>query len=411
LLQAGTQGPLVYSLGYDEANQLTSAVATQSNAVINTFAYTYDVAENRLTEQTNGVTRNFAYNALNELTTSDNGSGSSVTYEWDGENRLTAINSGNQRTEYAFDGLGRRVGIRGLTSGVETTNNRFAWCGETMCESRTLGGTVVKRFFPQGVQIDSGNNTSVFFYTRDHLATVRELTDSGGNLAAQFGYDPFGRRTHLFGRIDIDFGFSGLYNDAAESLSLATYRAYDPTNGRWMNRDPFHGAEQLIGPNLYSYVHNDPLNIRDPIGLAAIAAIAGVEAEVGAGNGFGGQAGLGFGEFVSGPNAEHLFGYADAGASAAAFYDLNAFIIGESVGYGAGVAVSDANSTDDLKDWFKQININTPSFSVAYAWGDSVRPWGAGTHVFSATLGLSAGWSLSYFPNKTWIKQFAACGW
>jgi YD repeat-containing protein len=32
-----------------------------------------------------------------------------TTYEWDGVGRLTAINRGTSRTEFAYDGLGRRV--------------------------------------------------------------------------------------------------------------------------------------------------------------------------------------------------------------------------------------------------------------------------------------------------------------
>jgi RHS repeat-associated protein len=47
-------------------------------------------------------------------------------------------------------------------------------------------------------------------------------------------------------------------------LYLATYRAYDPVTGRWLSRDPIGKAG---GINLYAYVHNDPINLRDPTGL------------------------------------------------------------------------------------------------------------------------------------------------
>jgi len=47
--------------------------------------------------------------------------------------------------------------------------------------------------------VESGPFTGSFFYTRDHLGSVRELTDAGGNVRARYAYDPYGRRTRLTG--------------------------------------------------------------------------------------------------------------------------------------------------------------------------------------------------------------------
>ena len=44
------------------------------------------------------------------------------------------------------------------------------------------------------------------------------------------------------------------------------YRAYNPTLGRWISRDPI-GELSPDGPNLYGYVRNDPARLRDPRGL------------------------------------------------------------------------------------------------------------------------------------------------
>jgi uncharacterized protein RhaS with RHS repeats len=49
-------------------------------------------------------------------------------------------------------------------------------------------------------------------------------------------------------------------------LDLTQYRAYDPSVGRWLSRDPIGLAG---GPNVYSYVDNDPINEVDPTGLVA----------------------------------------------------------------------------------------------------------------------------------------------
>ena len=198
--QSDAQMPSIYSFGYDAADQLTSATVSQSGSTVSTFRYSYDAAANRLSEQIDTTTTNFAYNALNELTSSDNTVGATAAYQWDAEQRLVAVNAGNQNTQFTYDGLGRRVGIRLLVKGAEVTNRRFVWCDNDICEERTPDGSVNKRFFAQGIKIEDGSAAGSYFYTRDHLDSVRELTDNTGTVRARYTYDPFGRRTRLTGQ-------------------------------------------------------------------------------------------------------------------------------------------------------------------------------------------------------------------
>ena len=266
--QAGTQPPSVYTFGYDSADQLLSAWVTNGGALAASFSYSYDPAGNRLTEQANGATNLASYNALNQLSTVSNGVAGSRTNEWDAENRLTAVTVGNQRTEFAYDGLGRRVSIRQLVGGTEVSLRRFVWSDDELCEERDATGAVVtKRFFPQGMRIESGPSPGAYYYTRDHLGSIRELTDGSGAVRARYSYDPYGRRTKSAGDVDADFGFTGMFWSNGAALGLTRFRAYDPELGRWLSRDPFEDAELDQGPNLYAFVEDNPINLTDPLGL------------------------------------------------------------------------------------------------------------------------------------------------
>lgn len=267
--QAGTQPPLVHRFGYDAVNQLVSASITNSGALVNSFAYAYDFVGNRLSEQLGGSNYVATYNALNQLNTSA-ASGASRTNEWDAKNRLIAVTTGNTRTEFTYEGEHRLHSIRQLTNGVEASHRRFVWCDNGIREERDATGAITtKRFLQQGMKIESGANAGSYFYTRDHLGSVREVTDTDGNVRARYSYDPFGRRTRTAGDIDSDFGFAGLFFASEARLWLAEFRAYDAELGRWLSRDPLHKAEEEEGPNLYVYAANDPINRTDRLGLRA----------------------------------------------------------------------------------------------------------------------------------------------
>jgi RHS repeat-associated protein len=66
--------------------------------------------------------------------------------------------------------------------------------------------------------------------------------------------------------MESDFGFAGMFVTEA-GLHLTRFRAYDPSIGRWLARDPLDDAEFHESANLYVYVHNDPVNRLDPLGL------------------------------------------------------------------------------------------------------------------------------------------------
>ena len=171
---------------------------------------------------------------------------------------MVAINeTSSNRTEFAYDGFSRRVRI---TEKVNSSKS-LLWAGQQIVEERdSTGANVTKRFFPQGEQIAG----VPYYFTRDHLGSIRELTDSTGtNIVARYDYDPYGRRTLVSGTDLADFGFTGHYFHAPSRLNLTLYRVYDANLGRWISKDPL-GED--AGLNLYDYCFGNPVNLLDKDG-------------------------------------------------------------------------------------------------------------------------------------------------
>ena len=205
--------------GHDAADQLTS-VASQDPANFNNLptgqdAYTFDFAGNRKTETIDGNTTTAGYNSLNQLISATGGLTPVLplgTYEWDAEDRLTAINytGTNNRTELSYDGLSRCVQIVEKTGATVESTKQTVWDGFSQVEEHDATGATTKRFFGQGVQIASGASAGSYYYTGDHLGSIREMTDSTGAVRASYDYDAFGRQTKRSGDLDSDFGFTGM---------------------------------------------------------------------------------------------------------------------------------------------------------------------------------------------------------
>jgi RHS repeat-associated protein len=282
--------PQRFDLGYDNADQLLTAPLrnASTNALIKQYTYGYDLASNRTSELVGTTTTTSSPNNVNEivsqsggtnrtLTYDANGSltndGSMRTFEWDGANRLVAINytGTRNRTEFSYDGLSRCAKIVEKSGNHTSSTRKFIWCGMERCEFRDANDSIAAFAYPQGQF--SGNRA--YYYTRDHLGSVREMFKSNGTAVARYDYDPWGRSTTVINNTLPDFNFTGLYRHSASNLDLAVYRAYDPNLGRWISRDPIGEGG---GINLYGYAENSPAIYIDPDGrfpwvVLAIAAV------------------------------------------------------------------------------------------------------------------------------------------
>ncbi len=216
---------------------------------------------------TAGTTKSFEYDGNGNLRFEKQPDGIVTNeFQWDQRNRLVKVIVGTHESDYEYDGESRRFRITQNESGVETSQEVFVWCGARICQKRS-GAAVERNYFEQGFKETA---TDDYFYTRDHLGSVRDVVQSNGiTIGSRLTYDPWGKVSETGSDLS-DFAFTGDLYDRASSLSLTQYREYDASTGRWLSQDTigFGG-----GMNVYAYVSNNPVILVDRLGLFSICDI------------------------------------------------------------------------------------------------------------------------------------------
>jgi RHS repeat-associated protein len=214
------------------------------------------------------------------------------SYEWNRLSRLVKITWGGspvKSTEYRYNALGQRSEQIEKSGTTETARFYYLYEGEDLL-CRYTGGTAVanidRRYMSQGEQRKNGSAWSSYYYSRDHLGSVREVMNSNGTLAARYDFDPYGKRSVQYEASGYvcDLGYTGHITQESGvggqgEIVLTLFRAYDPQLGRWLSADPIG---EVGGMNLYAYVNGNPLNYVDLTGenpsraRAILAAIIGL---------------------------------------------------------------------------------------------------------------------------------------
>lgn len=166
---------------------------------------------------------------------------------------------GAAHSVFSYDALGRSASIIEQSANLSLVSN-FVWAESERCEERDGAGAVTKQLFDMGEQASDLN----YFYTLDHLASTREMTDINKAVISTYSYEPFGTVITTGGDKIAASQYAGYFLHGPSRLCLTRFRPYNAELGRWLSPEP-----NAADDNLYQYVMNDPVSFVDTDGLFA----------------------------------------------------------------------------------------------------------------------------------------------
>jgi RHS repeat-associated protein len=101
----------------------------------------------------------------------------------------------------------------------------------------------------------------VFFLHRDHLSSVRYVTNGAGATQETTAYAAYGERMNA--NFQTQRAYIGERYDPETGLLYLNARYMDPAFGRFISPDDWDPVFEGVGTNRYAYAGNDPINKAD----------------------------------------------------------------------------------------------------------------------------------------------------
>ena len=267
-LAAATLGTDAYSYSYDnignrktaqeaaeeatayDANNLNQYTSIQEGTA-EAFVPTFDADGNQTKVKTSTGIWNVVYNAENRPVTFTSEDGATVV-------------------ECTYDYMGRRHTRKITVNGSVTNYLRYIYRGYLQIAAINAVSGVFQWFIlwdptqpvatrPLGIRKDG----TWYTYGWDLTKNICEVFSSGGTILTAYTYTPYGTVT-ANGNVTQPIQWSSEYNDSELGLVYYNYRHYNPSDGRWIRKDPLRG---VIWERAYSYTDNNPYKRGDLLGL------------------------------------------------------------------------------------------------------------------------------------------------
>ncbi|CAN7509906.1 RHS repeat-associated core domain-containing protein [Mesorhizobium sp. LjRoot246] len=268
IVGAAPQGSWNYV--YDNADRLMSSDNLADNTLDETYVY---AANDNMTSRTRvagtyvyppansarphapiSVGANaMAYDANGNLT-----SDGSRAFVWDEANRLKTVTRASNTVNFAYGPDGARAK---KTSSFATT-----LYPDTNVEINPAipGAEVYTRYPHPDIKVVG---TTKYFLHREHLASVRQVTDMSGTVVDATSYATYGESLNT--GFQTQKNYIGERFDPETGLLYLNARYMDPVLGRFISPDDWDPTLPGVGTNRYAYAQNDPINKSDANGHVA----------------------------------------------------------------------------------------------------------------------------------------------
>lgn len=239
-------GTTIYN--YDQLNRLSEVIKPNGEKEY----YTYDVRGNRKTlKDDNNILNNskveYRYNEYNQL--------------------LESIDQYGNKTIFQYDPSGLR--LRKKLHDGQVTNYNYSTEGKLILETNVSNSPKAEYVWGHNkvlVKKDRTNNNDYYYLYNGH-GDVVQIVDKNGNVVNNYAYDEWGNILNQSEGVSNSFKYAGEVFDPETGLYYLKSRYYDPSTGRFINKDTYEGdITNPLSLNLYTYVHNNPLSNVDPTG-------------------------------------------------------------------------------------------------------------------------------------------------
>jgi len=300
LVQATSPSLPTESFSYDALGNRTADEAR---------AYGYDSKGQRLLDD--GV---YLYqydgngNVTSQLPKNINSTADAYRFTYSSKNQLikTEVFAGSlgakiREVQYVYDVLGRRM-QKSVQDFVETSSvlknftRKYGYDGQNIFvefdadnnmlaghthNPLTLDDILSTNYTSHAVNAQIAQYAGNFYYFKDHLGSIMDITDSAGNIIQKYNYKSFGKiisTTDASGAdisaapvVRSSFTYTGREFDEESGLYFYRARYYSANVGRFLQADPDPG--KIILPetifNKYTYARNASTIFNDPTGKFA----------------------------------------------------------------------------------------------------------------------------------------------